>query len=98
MRTKYDNLKIMNLYNIGKTDREISEELGYNVNSFATYRRKQLKLTPNKPRETLILDNQELEILIGTLLGDSCIRYVHSDCKFPNLSFTHCLNQEEWFI
>lgn len=97
-RTKYNNEKILDLYSKGKTDKEIASELDYPLNAFATYRRTQLKLTPNKPRETDELTDYEKSILFGTLLGDSCVRYVHDKCKFPSLSFTHCIAQKEYFI
>lgn len=97
-RINYDQEKIIELYNKGYTDRQIAETLNYPVNNFASYRRKNLKLPPNKPRETDILTADELAILIGTLLGDSCVQYVHSKCKYPSLSFTHCIKQKEYFL
>lgn len=98
MRTKYDKEKIIELHSIGKTDKEISNELDYPLNAFATYRRKQLKLSPNKPRETDVLSDYEKSVLYGTLLGDSCVRYVHDKCIYPNLTFTHCIDQKEYFL
>ena len=43
------------------------------------------------------MSKRERSILIGTLLGDSTIRYVHSQCKYPNLTFAHGLDQKEYF-
>lgn len=97
-KTKYNKEKILELYSEGKTDKEIAIELNYSINSFATYRRNQLNLSPNKPREIIELTNYEKSILFGTLLGDSCVRYTHDKCKFPSLSFTHCIAQKEYFI
>lgn len=97
MNRKYNDSQIIELHSAGLTDREIAEILGVTPNNLATKRRK-LGLTPNKSkRETHQLTQEELEILVGTLLGDSTIRYVHNQCKYPNLTFTHGLNQEEYF-
>lgn len=93
----YDYDQIRELHSKGLTDKEISEIIGAKPNAFAKVR-KRLGLEPNKPRETYELKGKELEILVGTLLGDSCIRYVHEKCKYPSLTFTHCMKQEEWFL
>jgi hypothetical protein len=97
MNRKYNDSQIIELHSTGLTDREIAEILGVTPNNLATKRR-HLGLTPNKnKRETYKLTTEELEILIGTLLGDSTIRYVHNQCKYPNLTFSHGLNQKEYF-
>lgn len=97
MNRKYNDSQIIELHSTGLTDREIAEILGVTPNNLATKRR-HLGLAPNKSkRETHELTNKELEILVGTLLGDSTIRYVHNQCKYPNLTFSHGLNQEEYF-
>ena len=97
MNRKYNDSQIIELHSSGLTDREIAEILGVTPNNLATKRRK-LGLAPNKSkRDTHELTKEELEILVGTLLGDSTIRYVHNQCKYPNLTFTHGLNQEEYF-
>lgn len=97
MNRKYNDSQIIELHSSGLTDREIAEVLGVIPNNLATKRRK-LGLAPNKSRkDTYKLTKEELEILVGTILGDSTIRYVHNQCKYPNLTFTHGLNQEEYF-
>jgi hypothetical protein len=97
MNRTYNDSQIIDLHSTGLTDKEIAEILGVKVNNLATKRR-HLGLAPNKSkRETHQLTKEELEILIGTLLGDSTIRYVHNQCKYPNLTFTHGVNQEEYF-
>lgn len=97
MNKKYNDTQIIELHSQGLTDREIAEILGVTPNNLATKRR-QLGLKPNKSiRDTYILSDYELSILVGTLLGDSTIRYVHNQCKYPNLTFTHGINQKEYF-
>lgn len=97
MNRKYNDSQIIELHSAGLTDREIAEKLGVTPNNLATKRRK-LGLAPNKSKkETHKLTKEELEILVGTILGDSTIRYVHNQCKYPNLTFAHGLNQEEYF-
>lgn len=94
---KYNDEQIINLHSKGLTDREIAEKIGAKINAFATKRRK-LGLKPNKSkRELHELSSLETEILVGTLLGDSCVRYVYKGCKYPNLTFCHCPEQEEYF-
>lgn len=94
---KYDEDEIRKLHSEGLTDREIASELNVKVNNLATKRRR-MGLKPNKNiRDTYVLSKREKEILIGTLLGDSTIRYVHDQCKYPNLTFSHGVKQKEWF-
>ena len=97
MRIKYDEQEILRLHELGLTDKEISEELGYEKNPFAKKRAK-MGLSPNKPRETIELTQEEKEIICGTLLGDSTVRYVHNKCKYPNLTFSHSIQQKEYFL
>lgn len=97
MNKKYNDSKIIELHSKGLTDREIAEILGVTPNNLATKRRR-LGLSPNKSkRDTYILSEYEESILIGTLLGDSTIRYVHNKCKYPNLTFSHGEMQKEYF-
>lgn len=97
MNRKYNDSEIIDLHSKGFTDKEIAEILDVKVNNLATKRR-MLGLKPNKSSNiTYKLNRLELEILIGTILGDSTIRYVYKGCKYPNLTFTHGINQEEYF-
>lgn len=97
MNRKYNDAQIIELHSEGLTDKEIAEILGVKPTTFACKRGK-LGLKPNKgKKETYELSNIELEILIGTLLGDSSVRYVYSGCKYPNLTFSHCPEQQEYF-
>ena len=97
MNRKYNDEQIFELHSKGLTDREIAEVLGVKPNNIAN-KRKSLGLNPNKSiRDTYKLSSEELQILTGTLLGDSTIRYVYNGCKYPNLTFSHCLEQREYF-
>lgn len=96
-KIKYNNEQIFELHNQGLTDAEMAEIIGVSKSAMANKRSK-LGLKPNKgKRYTYELSEEELSILAGTLLGDSTIRYVHSGCKFPNLSFSHGENQGQYF-
>lgn len=97
MNRKYNDSQIIELHSQGLTDREIAEIIGVKPNTFAV-KRKKLGLNPNKSkRETYKLNREEIEVLIGTLLGDATIRYVYNGCKYPNLTFSHSTTQEEYF-
>ena len=98
MNVKYNESQIIELYNQGLSDKEISEILGVTETAFACKRRKMgLKSHTRAKREDYIPNEKELAIIVGTLLGDSTIRYVHEKCKYPNLTFVHSPKQEEYF-
>ena len=98
MNLKYNESQIIELYNQGLSDKEISEILGVTETAFACKRRKMgLKAHTKAKREDYIPNEKEIAIIVGTLLGDSTIRYVHEKCKYPNLTFVHSPKQEEYF-
>lgn len=97
MNKKYDDTQIINLHSQGLSDREIAEIIGCTPNQMAK-KRKRLGLLPNNKKESYKLTNEELAIVIGTLLGDACIKYVHGGCTAPNLQFSHCIQQKEYFL
>lgn len=97
MNKKYDINSIFELHSKFFSDKEISEKLNIKIDAVIRIRCK-LGLKANNYNERYKYTNEELNIIIGTLLGDSCIRYVHSRCTYPSLTFTHCKEQEEWFI
>ena len=97
MNKKYNNNQIIRLHLEGLTDKEIAKEVGCTPNQMANKRR-DLGLKPNRPSENYCLSKEELEVLIGTLLGDSCVRYVHKECKYPSFTCSHSEAQEEWFM
>lgn len=96
MNTKFNISETKELMNQGLTDKEIASILGCTSNQFANHRKRTLKMDPNNPNSSYHLTKEELEIIIGTLLGDSTIRYVHNKCLYPSLSFSHCEKQKEW--
>lgn len=96
MIRRIDRQEYLACYNKGLTDTEIAEKLGFAHTSVSKFRRKILKLP-------LVQDNIELtsfqkEVLTGTLLGDSTVRYVHSQCRHPNLTFSHTERHFEYFL
>ena len=96
-KIKYNNEQIFELHNQGLTDAEMAEIIGVSKGAMANKRSK-LGLKPNKgKRYTYKLSEEELAILVGTLLGDSSVRYVHDGCKFPNLTFSHGEKQGQYF-
>lgn len=90
-KSKLDIDKIKELYFTGKNDVEISKILEYPKSSVTYVRRNILKLPI--VLESINLNKEQEEILIGTLLGDSYIGYTHSKCHYPNLTFSHCKKQ-----
>lgn len=97
MNKRYNDSEIIALHNQGLSDAEIARKIGCTSNQMAR-KRKRLGLEPNCIRDTYKLSDRELAIVIGTLLGDACIRYVHKKCKYPMLNFSHCVEQEEYFL
>jgi len=48
-----------------------------------------MKRLTKKERLKIKMVKRDKEIIVGTLLGDSCLRYVHSGCTSPQLTFSH---------
>lgn len=84
--------RVMILYSLGYPDNKIAKHLRVSPNGVGYVRQNILKL-PVVTKNISISKTQE-EILIGTLLGDSSIVYVHSGCTMPHLQFCHCKAQE----
>lgn len=94
---RYNNEQIIELHKKGLTDKEMAEIIGCTNNQMAK-KRARLGLQPNKNKKELYSPTkEELGIIVGTLLGDSTVRYVHNECKYPNLTFCHCVQQKEYF-
>ena len=96
MNRKYNDLQIIDLHKKGLSDREMSCIIGCSPNQMAK-KRKRLNLSPNNKKISYEMTEEELSIVIGTLLGDACIKYVHKGCTAPNLQFSHCIKQREYF-
>jgi transcriptional regulator with XRE-family HTH domain len=84
------------LYNQGLTDKEIANQIGMNLSYISKYRKNKLKLPLIK--DIISLNKFQEEVLIGTILGDSSIRFVHSKMKNSNLTFTHTPKNREYFL
>lgn len=91
-KTKLNIGRFLVLYSLGYSDRKIAEHFKVSVSNVAYLRHTILKLSPIK--ESYVLNKEQEEIIVGTLLGDSYIGYVHNDCLYPNLTFSHCKKQE----
>lgn len=98
MNKKYDNDEFIALYKQGKDDNYLAEYFNTTKSAIIT-KRSSLKLPSHNKylRDTYIPTDEEYAIIIGTLLGDSTIRYVHNQCKYPNITFAHASRQEEYF-
>lgn len=97
MNRKYNDQQIIELHQQGLSDAEIAAIIGCTPNQMAN-KRKSLGLSPNNKKKSYNLTNQEMAIVLGTMLGDACIRYVHNKCTAPNLNFSHCTQQKEYFL
>lgn len=86
----------LKLYGEFKTDVEIAKILNVSKSTICYFRKNILKLPQS--RDNISLTKNEEEILIGTLLGDSCISYTHSQCRFPKLTFSHSIKQNVYFL
>lgn len=85
-----------NLFNQNLSDYVIAERLGVNHCTVFKWRKKKGYLRESLKEGKLIpLTQEQEEVLIGTLLGDSTLR-IGKDCVNPRFSCTHCLAQEEY--
>lgn len=86
----------INLYDQGLTDLEIANKISMNFSYISKYRRKIMRLPLLK--DTIKLTKVQEEILVGTLLGDSTIRFVHKKMKNSNLTFAHSPKFRQYFF
>lgn len=56
-----------------------------------------MKRLTKKERLKIKMVKRDKEIIVGTLLGDSCLRYVHSGCTSPQLTFSHAEKNKVYF-
>lgn len=84
------------LYNQGLTDLEIAKFLSMNFSYISSYRRNKMRLP--LLRDNILLTKIQEEILLGTLLGDSSIRFVHKKMKNSNLTFVHSPKSRDYFF
>lgn len=83
------------LYNKGLTDKEIANKIGMNSSHISRYRKNKLNLP--LLRDIIDLNKYQEEVLIGTLLGDSSVRFVHPKMKNSNLTFVHSPKNRGYF-
>jgi hypothetical protein len=82
-------------YDEGKTDLEISTLMKIPYRTISNYRKNILKW--GIVEDNIVLTKEQEEILIGTLLGDTSILYVHSKSKNPHITFSHSIHQQLYF-
>jgi len=95
MRNKIIVEDIINLHTQGLNNKEIAVALNYDQHTVGTHL-KINNLRFNKDSENLTLSDIQKSVLVGTLLGDSSLTFA-GNCKYPKLSFTHSINQLEYF-
>lgn len=98
-KKKVNEEEFILLYNKGLTDKELQEELKVCNSTVKTYRYK-YKLEANKKRiiNDITPNDDEFQVLYGTILGDTYIgegRYNNGDSWG---SFNHCIQQKEWIF
>lgn len=94
MRRKLNYNLIQELHSQGMNDNEIARALNASVNGVRYVRKTILGLKHNTKHYTL---TKEMEsIIIGTLLGDACVLYVHKGCKYPSYQCSHCEKQYDY--
>jgi predicted transcriptional regulator len=95
-RQKINLDDFMELYNDFKTDSEIADVLNVTQSAVSRFR-KDLKLSVNKEINRLVaLTNEEYQVLIGGLLGDSSLQ----KNKAGNITgnFAHCMKQKDYAL
>jgi len=87
--------KIIELHSLGLSNRKISKSLNYDEHAVGR-KLKSLNLTSNKSgSEILFLTREQKEVLIGTIMGDGCLKKAGNSTHYK-LSITHCDSQKEY--
>lgn len=94
MKKKLEREKIKELNLRGYNDNEIAKIINASVNG-VRYIRKTILNLPHRIKEYFI-DSNMSAIIVGTLLGDAYLGYVHKGCTSPKLTISHCLKQKEY--
>lgn len=93
--------EFVNLYNQGYNDYVIARRMGVSNSTIFRWRRSR-NLTPNKSKKLsrnreVVPTQEQLEILAGTLLGDSSLQYYPNHrWKSPKFKCDHGSSQEEY--
>lgn len=96
MRHKINHNEILTLYKQGLNDNEIARQLGLSVNGVRYVRLNKLHLPRNVKDDTLTSEMKS--IIVGTLLGDAWVGYVHKQCTCPKYQTVHCKAQEKYTL
>lgn len=91
MKNKLNREIIKDLHSKGMNDNEIARQIDASVNGVRYIRKNVLKLPHNK--HTYSLTSSMESIIIGTLLGDAWVGYIHKGCKYPRYQCSHCEKQ-----
>lgn len=94
MQRKLDYEKIKELHAQNLNDNEIAKIIGACVNGVRYARLDVMKL-PNVVKDDTITPEME-EIIIGTILGDAWVGYVHKGCTAPKYQIIHAMSQYEY--
>jgi hypothetical protein len=94
MEKTIDRNKVLELYNKGMTDAKIARILGASPNGIGRIRKDIFHLPIVTKSISLTRDMEE--VLVGTILGDAWLGYIHDQCRFPKIVITHCKAQEEY--
>jgi len=85
--------EVLNLYSKGKSNKQIAKELKRDEHAIGKIIKNNNLKPYNSGSEFIKINN--MDEIIGTLLGDSSIKYGTS--KYPCLSFTHSIKQKEYY-
>lgn len=98
--SRVDKELFLTYYNELKSDSVIAKEMNIPSSTITYFRKKIMQLPPVGEifQEEFRISKEQEEILIGTVLGDSCILYTHSQCRYPKITFSHSIKQREYFI
>jgi transposase len=96
---KIEDVDFLKQHSLGMTDKELSEYFSVANSTVKQYRyRLNLPFNKKKVNNEVIPNNEEFQVLYGTILGDAFIsegRYENGDsCG----SFNHCVEQKEWIF
>jgi predicted transcriptional regulator len=91
---KYTKIEFLSLYEEGLSDSAISRKLNVSSNAISAYRRK-LNLPFRYKNDSIIINDQQKYLLVGTLLGDTYMR-ANKETAFG--MFAHSLKQTDYFL
>lgn len=95
--------EFINLYNQGYNDYDIARRMGLSNSTIFRWR-KSMNLTPNRRKELsrskeIVPTQEQLEILTGTLLGDSSLQYYPNHrWRPPKFKCDHVSSQKEYAV